>query len=292
MKQKKNLVSWLVDFLIHFILILFAVVTFFPFFSIIAGSLASARENALHPFLIWPREPTLDTYRYLFSSATMPRAMLVSIYVTLFGTMINIAMTTLMAWPLAHKRIHGRKVIMFLITITLIFSGGMIPNYFIVRSTGLLNTFWSLVIPGAIGTFNLILMKNFFQGIPASLEESAKLDGCNDFIILLQIVIPLSLASIATFTLFYAVGHWNSFMPFLLYISDPKKWNLQIMLRQIVMLSQGGVGDAESIGTAYLVPPQGVKMAAIVFSTFPILCVYPFLQKYFAKGVMVGSIKG
>jgi putative aldouronate transport system permease protein len=292
MKQKKSLASRIADFLIYSTLVLFAMVTFFPFFAIVAGSLASARENALHPFLIWPREPTLDTYRYLLSSATMPRAMLVSIYITVLGTAVNIAMTTFMAWPLAHKRIHGRKALMFFITITLIFSGGMIPNYFIVRATGLLNSFAALIIPGAIGTFNLILMKNFFQGIPVSLEESAKLDGCNDLVILIQIVVPLSLAAIATFTLFYAVGHWNSFMPFLLYISDPQKWNLQIMLRQIVMLSQGGVGDIGTVSSTFLIPPQGVKMASIVFSTFPILCVYPFLQKYFAKGVMVGSLKG
>jgi putative aldouronate transport system permease protein len=181
---------------------------------------------------------------------------------------------------------------MFLITFTMIFSGGMIPGYFIVRSTGLLNKFGALIIPSLINAFNLILMKNFFQGIPASLEESAKLDGCNDLVILLRIVVPLSLPAIATFTLFYAVGHWNSFMNVLLYINDPKKWNIQVLLRQIVILSQGGVGDAAAVGEHFVIPPQGVKMAAIMFSTFPILCVYPFLQKYFTKGVLAGSIKG
>lgn len=292
MKQRKSFSSWAADILIHLILVLFAAVTFLPFYNIIAGSLASARENALRPFLLWPREPTLDTYRYLLSTATMPRALMVSIYITLLGTAVNIAMTTLTAWPLAHKRLRGRPVLMFLITFTMIFSGGMIPGYFIVRATGLLNSFAALIVPSAIGTFNLILMKNFFQGIPASLEESAKLDGCNDLVILIRIVLPLSLAAIATFTLFYAVGHWNAFMGFILYISDPKKWNVQVLLRQIVMLSQGGVGDAELVRSDFIIPPQGVKMAAIVFSTFPILCVYPFLQKHFSKGVMAGSLKG
>jgi putative aldouronate transport system permease protein len=292
MKQRKSLASRLADIIIHSILILFAVVTFLPFYNIVIGSLASAKENALNPFLLWPREPTLDTYRYLLSTATMPRALMVSIYITIAGTVVNIGMTTLMAWPLAHRQLPGRPALMFLITFTMIFSGGMIPSYFIVKSTGLLNSFWALIVPSAIGTFNLILMKNFFQEIPASLEESARLDGCNDLVILLQIVIPLSLAAIATFTLFYAVGHWNSFMAFILYIADPKKWNVQVLLRQIVMLSQGGVGDAEIVREDFVIPPQGVKMASIVFSTFPILCVYPFLQKYFTKGVMVGSIKG
>jgi putative aldouronate transport system permease protein len=292
MKQKKSLGSHIADIIIYTILILFAVVTFLPFFTIVAGSLASARENALHPFLLWPREPTLDTYRYLLSSATMPRALMVSIYITIVGTVVNVAMTTLMAWPMAHKHLRGRRILMFMITFTMIFSGGMIPSYFIVRATGLLNSFAALIVPGAIGTFNLILMKNFFQEIPASLEESAKLDGCNDLVVLIQIVMPLSLAAIATFTLFYAVGHWNSFMSYILYISDPKKWNVQVLLRQIVVLSQGGIGDVELVREGFTIPPQGVKMASIVFSTFPILCVYPFLQKHFTKGLMVGSIKG
>jgi len=155
-----------------------------------------------------------------------------------------------------------------------------------------MNSYLSLMIPSAIGTFNLILMKNFFQQIPISLEESAKLDGANDLYILFKIILPLSMAAIATFTLFYAVGHWNTFMNALLYINDSQKWPLQVLLRQIVIMSQGGIGDELSLGEDFLIPPQGVKMAAIMFTTVPILCVYPFLQKHFVKGVMVGSIKG
>ena len=290
--EKLSFGSRLVNAVIYLVLFLFALVTLLPFYSILVGSLASARENALNPFILWPKEPTLDAYRYILSTATMPRALLVTVYVTVIGTAVNIVMTTLMAWPLAHKRIMGRKIIMFLITFTMLFSGGMIPNYFIVKSTGLLNSFGALIIPGAISAFNLILMKNFFQEIPASLEESAKLDGYNDMSILIKIVIPLSLPAIATFTLFYAVGHWNSFMNVILYIADPKKWNIQVLLRQIVILSQGGIGDAASVGEHFVIPPQGVKMAAIMFSSLPIICVYPFLQKYFVKGVMAGSIKG
>jgi putative aldouronate transport system permease protein len=292
MMKRKTFASRVTDFIIYTILILFAAVTLLPFYNILVGSLASARENALNPFILWPKEPNLDAYRYMVSSPTMPRALMVSIYITVVGTAANIAMTVLMAWPLAHRNLKKRRIIMFLITFTMIFSGGMIPGYFIVRSTGLLNTYGALIVPSLINAFNLILMKNFFQEIPASLEESAKLDGCNDLVILLRIVVPLSLPAIATFTLFYAVGHWNSFMNVLLYINDPKKWNIQVLLRQIVILSQGGIGDAASVGENFVIPPQGVKMAAIMFSTFPILVVYPFLQKYFTKGVMVGSIKG
>lgn len=290
--RSKSIGSLLSSSVIHVILVLFAIVTLLPFFSIVAGSLASARENALTPFLIWPKEPTLDAYRYILSTSTMPRAMFVTIFVTVCGTAINIAMTILMAYPLAHRHIMGRRGLMFMVTFTMLFSGGLIPNYFVVRATGLIDSYWALMIPSAISAFNLILMKNFFQQIPISLEESAKLDGCNDMMILIRIIIPLSLPSIATFTLFYAVNHWNTFMSAILYINTPSKWTLQVLLRQIVILSQGGIGDAAAVGEHFVVPPQGVKMASIIFSTLPILCVYPFLQKYFVKGVMAGSIKG
>lgn len=292
MRYRQSVGQRLSQALIYLVLFLFAMVTLLPFLSILAGSFASARENAMNPFLIIPREPTLDSYRYILSTATMPRALLVTIYVTVLGTLINITMTTLMAYPLAHTQIMGRKPLMFLITFTLLFGGGMIPNYFIVRSTGLIDKLAALMIPGAISSFNLILMKNFFQQLPASLEESAKLDGCNDLVILIRIILPLSLPSIATFTLFYAVGHWNSFMNAILYINTPSKWTIQVLLRQIVILSQGGIGDQAAVGENFVIPPQGVKMASIIFATFPILLVYPFLQKYFVKGVMVGSIKG
>jgi putative aldouronate transport system permease protein len=290
--KNRSLGSYAANAVIHLILLLFALVTLIPFYSILAGSLASARENALNPLLLWPREPTLDSYRYIMSTPTMPRALLVTIYITIVGTFVNIVMTVLMAWPLAHRRLMGRAGIMFYVTFTMLFNGGMIPTYMVVRGVGLLNSWASLIIPTAINAFNLILMKNFFQEVPASLEESAKLDGANDLSILVRIVVPLSMPAIATFTLFYAVAHWNSFMNVLLYIRNSGKWTIQILLRQIVILSQGGVGDSSMMGESFLIPPQGVKMAAIIFSTFPILCVYPFLQKYFIKGVMAGSIKG
>jgi putative aldouronate transport system permease protein len=276
----------------YIILGLFALVTFLPFFSLVSGSFASQRENIMHPFLLWPMEPTLDAYRYIFSTETLMRSMLVTVGITVAGTAWNLVMTMLMAYPLAHTHIMGRKVLMFLITFTMLFGGGMIPNYLMVRTTGLMNSYLSLIIPGSIGTFNLILMKNFFQSIPASLEESAKLDGANDLYILIRIIIPLSLPSIATFTLFYAVGHWNTFMQALLYLNDPRKWTIQVLLRQIVIMSQGGVGDEASFQEDFLIPKQGVKMAAIIVATVPVLLVYPFLQKYFVKGVMVGSLKG
>ncbi len=292
MIKNKSLGSRTADFVIHAVLFCFALATVLPFYSIIVGSLASARENTLRPLLLYTREPTLDSYRYILSTPTMPRALLITIGVTIVGTAVNILMTILMAWPLSHRHIMGRKGLMFFVTFTMLFSGGMIPNYFVVRATGLLNSWASLIIPTAINAFNLILMKNFFQEIPASIEESARLDGANDLVILFRLVVPLSMASIATFTLFYAVAHWNNFMNVILYINRSEKWTIQVLLRQIVILSQRGVGDSASVGDTFRIPPQGVKMAAIIFSTFPILCVYPFLQRYFIKGVMAGSVKG
>lgn len=290
--RDRSIGSRICTVLIYFVLTLFAIFTFIPVLHVFAGSITPLRESLANSFVLWPKEPTLESYQYILSTATMPRALGITVYVTLMGTFINIAMTTIMAYPLAHTRLMGRRVILFLVTFTMLFGGGMIPNYLIVKGTGLMDSLLSLMIPGAISAYNLILMKNFFQQIPAELEESARLDGCNDLYILFRIVLPLSMPAIATFTLFYAVGHWNTFMNALLYLNDPEKWTIQVLLRQIVILSQGGIGDAASMGETFVMPPQGVKMAAIVFSTFPILCAYPFLQKYFVKGIMAGSIKG
>lgn len=202
-------------------------------------------------------------------------------------------MTILMAYPLAHNYLPGKKVINFLVVFTMMFSGGMIPNYIIVRGLNLINSYWSVILPGAINAFNLIVLRNFFAQIPPSLEESARMDGCSEFRILLQIILPLSMASLATITLFYAVAHWNQFQQPLLYLNDSEKWPIQILLRQMVILASGaGLGDSGAMEESYVVPQQSVRMAVIVVSTVPILIVYPFLQKYFTKGVMVGSVKG
>jgi putative aldouronate transport system permease protein len=168
----------------------------------------------------------------------------------------------------------------------------MIPTYLVVYKLGLIDSYASLIIPGAINSFNLILIKNFFQKIPESLIDSAKIDGCNDLWILWNIILPLSAPALATFTLFYAVGHWNTFLAALLYLNDSKKWTIQVLLRQIVILAQGGIGDDSLMGEQFVIPAQSVKMAVIVASMLPIVMVYPFLQRYFAKGVMAGSIKG
>jgi putative aldouronate transport system permease protein len=210
------------------------------------------------------------------------------------GTLINIVMTCLMAYPLARKDLDYRMPIQLMVIFTMLFSGGMIPTFLVVKQLGLIDSYWSLLLPGAISAFNLIIMRNFFQQLPDGLEESAKIDGCSDPGILFRIVIPLSLPAIATFSLFYAVGHWNTFFNAVLYINDSTKWPIQVLLRQIVIMSEGGgLGDSTALDASFVKPPeQSVKMAVIVISTLPILMVYPFLQKHFAKGVLLGSVKG
>jgi len=175
----------------------------------------------------------------------------------------------------------------------MVFSGGMIPGYLNIRNLGLLNSYWSMIIPGAIGTWNLIVVKNFFQALPLELEESAKIDGASDMTVFLRIVLPLSAAVIATFSLFYAVGYWGAYRSALFYIpSKPDRWPLQLILRNIVMLSAGRIDDAAFDPSLVAPPTESVRNAVIVFATAPILLLYPFLQKHFTKGVMIGAIKG
>ncbi|MGO4697149.1 carbohydrate ABC transporter permease [Paenibacillus sp. 2TAB26] len=273
-------------------LILFAVLAMLPFLYIVFNSFLSSEEFARRGVVFFPKKFSLDAYMYIFSTNTIVRSLLNTIFITLAGTAINIIFTSLMAYPLSRKELHGRKSIMLLIIFSMLFSGGMIPAFLVVKALGLMNSLWALLLPGAISAFNLIILKNFFQQMPDGIEEAAKIDGCNDIGILIKIVLPLSLPAIATFSLFYAVGHWNSFFTAILYINDTAKWPIQILLRQVVIMAEGGIGDASQMSESLAIPAQSVKMAVITVSTLPILIVYPFLQKHFAKGVLLGSVKG
>ncbi|SFF08542.1 putative aldouronate transport system permease protein [Paenibacillus algorifonticola] len=275
------------------LLLVFALITVIPFIYVIAGSFATQKELLTQGFILFPTEFSLDAYKYIFSTQTLVRSLLVTVYITVVGTLINLFFTCLMAYPLARKDMDFQKPILMLVVFTMLFSGGMIPTFLVVKELGMIDSYWALLIPGAISAFNLIIIRNFFQQLPDGLEESAKIDGCNDLGIFLKIVLPLSMPAIATFSLFYAVGHWNTFFSAVLYINDNTKWPIQVLLRQIVILASGGIGDSSSMELDYVAPPdQAVKMAVIVVSTLPILLVYPFLQKHFAKGVLLGSVKG
>ncbi|GIP31229.1 carbohydrate ABC transporter permease [Paenibacillus sp. J2TS4] len=272
-------------------LLAFSLLMIVPFIYVLSGSLASSEEILTRKFIWIPNHFSLAGYQYIFSTKTIFRSLLITTFITGVGTLINLAFTASMAYPLARKNLRWRRGLMLMVIFTILFNGGIIPTFFVVKAFGMLDTYWSLWIPGAISAFNLILLKNFFQNLPESIEESAKIDGCNDLQCLYKIVIPLSMPAITTFSLFYAVGHWNSFFNAILYINDMAKWPIQVWLRQIVILSAGGFTDS-SVSAETMIPPDTIKYAVIIVATIPVLLVYPFLQKHFAKGVLLGSVKG
>ncbi|KUP32001.1 carbohydrate ABC transporter permease [Bacillus halotolerans] len=266
-------------------------ITILPFLYIIAGSFATEAELAQRSFFIFPKTFTLDAYRYVFSTPTFIRSMGVSIFITVAGTAVQLFFTFTMAYPLAKRHVKGRNLLLNLVIFSMLFSGGMIPTYLVVKSLGLLDSYWALILPMAINPFNLIIIKNFFQQLPRELEESAKIDGCSEIGVFWRIALPLSKPVIATFALFYAVGIWNDFFHALLYINDSAKWPLQMVLRQVTILSDLTATNGETMQNT-IPPEQGIKLAVIVIATIPILAVYPFLQKHFAKGMLIGSVKG
>ncbi|RTE04368.1 carbohydrate ABC transporter permease [Paenibacillus whitsoniae] len=281
------------DILNYLILGIIGVVAVLPFIYVVAGSFASDAELTQRAVFLIPETFTLAAYKFIFSTDTIIHSIGVSLYVMIVGTLVNLFFTVTMAYALSKRTLMGRNTVLNLIIFSMLFGGGLIPTYLVIRSLHMLDTYWALMIPGAISAFNLIIVKNFFQELPPELEEAAKMDGCTELGLLWRIVLPLSMPVLATFTLFYAVGHWNNFFSALLYINDPSKWPLQVLLRQIVLLSQSAAGDINSMDPNFVQPPeQSIKMAVIVVGTIPILLVYPFLQKHFAKGVLIGSVKG
>lgn len=273
------------------LLAMIALVTVLPFIHVVAGSFTTSAELATNRFVLFPKEWSVEAYRFVFSTNTIFRALAVSIGVTAVGTAFSMLLTSLMAYGLSRRDLDGRKTILFLVVFTMLFHGGLIPTFLVVKELHLIDTYAALILPLAINAFNLIILRNFFQNVPEGLEESAKLDGCNDFGILFRIVLPLSMPAIATISLFYAVTYWNTYLSAILYLNDSSMWPIQVLLRQIVVLASG-MDYSSSLDGVVPPPDQAVKMAVIVVATVPILAVYPFLQKHFAKGALLGSVKG
>jgi len=273
----------------HLILLLIGLSTFLPFVYVIAGSFATEAELASRPFFLIPKEITLNAYNYIFSTPTFVRSIGVSVLITALGTIVSLALTLSMAYPLSQKYLVGRNVFLNLVIFTMVFSGGMIPTYVVVRNLQLLDSIWALILPVAINPFNLIIIKSFFENMPVELEEAAKIDGCSDIGVFWRIILPLSKPVIATFTLFYAVAYWNDYFNALLYISDSAKWPIQLLLQQIMMVANVDFGELDMLVEP---PEESLKLAVVVVASLPIMVFYPFLQKHFAKGVMLGSVKG
>ena len=260
-----------------------------PFVYVLAGSFATESELATRPFFLWPETFSLDAYTAILTSPAFVRSLVTTILVTAVGTAVQLVLTASMAYPLSKANLPGGRVVLMLIVFTMVFSGGMIPTFLVVKDLGLLNTYWALILPAAINPFSLIIIKNFFQQLPKELEESAMIDGANELRTLWSVILPLSKPVLATFALFYAVGIWNDFMSPLLYLNDNSMWTLQMFLRQVTAATDLSIIEADP---SQLPPAQGIKFAVIIVATVPILLFYPFLQKHFAKGMLIGSVKG
>ncbi|GIP36465.1 sugar ABC transporter permease [Paenibacillus sp. J2TS4] len=269
-------------------------VVIYPLVFVLSASFSSPESLMGGKVWLFPVDIGLAGYKAVFEYKSVWIGYSNSLLYTVAGTVINVVMTIAAAYPLSRKDFYGGRTIMLIFAFTMIFSGGLIPNYLLVKELGLLNTRWALLIPNAMSIFNVVVMMSFFRSnIPAELLESAKMDGCSNFRFLLSIVLPLSGAVIAVITLFYAVGHWNSFFDALLYLSDKNKFPLQIYLREILLLNTTSditLNVHEESKNFYL--SELLKYSLIILSSLPMIVLYPFVQKYFVKGVMVGSLKG
>ena len=269
------------------LLILLSLGMLLPLLKVVAESFSGKTYIEQNKVLFWPRGFNVEAYRRVFENPNIFVALKNSVVITVAGTMIDLFMTALMAYPLSRPEFKNKKPILMMVTLTMIFTSPIIPSYLVIKGLGLDNSMWAIILPGMISGYNFFIMRSFFAGIPGELIDAARIDGCGEFRVLWQIVIPLSKAVMATMTLFYGVSHWNALQQPLIYLRDPKKHTLQIKLYQILMEDNIPMVDVGQVELA----PATVKMATIVIATVPILIVYPFLQKHFAAGATLGSVK-
>lgn len=293
MKRTANLGSKLFDVCNVLLMLLIVFITVFPLYYVLIVSISDGGAVMRGEVSFFPKGINLKTYEIVFQDSSIMRSYLNTVMYTAAGTLINLTMTALCAYPLSRSAFYGRNLFALAIVFTMFFDGGLIPRYLVVDALGLVDTVWAILLPPAISVWYLILMRTFFQSIPDAIHESAYMDGAGEFTVLTRIVVPLSVPIFATMTLFYAVWHWNSFFPALIYLSDKSMYPVQIMLRNIVI--EGDMAEQShmmggDLGLA--VTAQNIKYAVVIVVIAPIVMLYPFLQKYFVKGIMVGSIKG
>jgi putative aldouronate transport system permease protein len=277
--------------------VLLAVVMLLPLWTVLMTSLVDTGEYFARSLILWPRRLYLDSYRYIFTAGSeIFTSVLVTAALTVVGSLYSMLVTTSLAYGLSKRALPGGRFFIMVVTVTMFFSGGLIPYYLLIKNLGLMNTFAVLFIPSAVNTWNFLVIKSFFSQLPAELEESARMDGASDIRVFFRIVLPLSLPVLATFMLFYAVSYWNTWWPTTLFIQKKDLFTLQYVLRGMIvenrrpMLMDAKARQSGMIGDRLF--DEGIKMATVIVATVPILCVYPFLQKYFAKGVMIGAVKG
>ena len=276
------------------VVMIFSLACLLPFVNVAAVSLSSKSAILRGDVSFWPVEFETTAYKALFADSAMTHALVYTIMLTAGYTVLSMVMTILMAYPLTKKRLRGRNFFSLMALFTMYFSGGIIPLYLNVKELGLMDTAWSLILPGMLSTYNMIILKSFFQTLPNELEEAAIIDGANDFQVLLRVYLPLSMASLATLTLFYAVGKWNSFQDALYYIQTKSLQPLQLKLYNIIKGAQAVdvaamEGGSSTVATSV---SESIRPATIIFATLPILVVYPFVQRYFVAGVTIGAVKG
>lgn len=275
------------------VLVVACLVVLVPFLMVVSTGLAGQQQvSAAGGYVLWPNDATLGAYRAILSGGVVTRATVISILITVVGTLLSLVLTAALAYALSRPGSFAHRPILMIVLLTLLFSPGIIPVYLTVKELGLLDSYWSLILPVAVSAFNVIVVRSFIMGLPRDLIDSAKIDGATERQVLLRIVLPLSRAVLAVVGLFYAVGYWNAYFNALLYINSANKWPLQLVLRTYVVnntpLGQGDLGAA-----AEAIPPsQSLQMAILVISLVPIILVYPFLQRHFTKGVLVGAVKG
>ena len=294
-KVKRSLGERIIQVIIYLVLIAVCLLIVLPCLNVVALAFHDGKDAARGGVYFWPRMFTLENFQEVFKNKGIIRGYGITIARTVIGTFMSLLLLSLAAFALKEKQLPGRTFINFMITFTMLFGGGTVPTYIQYRRLGLLNNFWVYVIPGLFSVTYLMMMRTFFEGIPDSLEESAKLDGCGYFGIYAKIMMPLSKPVIAVVGLYTAVGHWNDWFSGAFYMMDTKKWPVQTVLQQMLnkaMSQQQITSVAQAIASAGGVTSNALKMAAVVVTTVPILCVYPFIQKYFAQGTMIGAVKG
>lgn len=282
------------DYINTALLVLVLMIVLYPLLFVVSASISDPMMVLQGKVWLLPKGLNLMSYQKVFNDARIMVGYKNTIIYTIIGTAINIVLTIMGAYPLSRKDLYGRNAITFFLSFTMFFNGGLIPTYFVVRNLGMLNTIWALIIPNAVAMWNLVIMRTFFQNsIPGELEEAAFIDGCSNVRLIIKIILPLSAPIIAVMVLFYGVGHWNAFFNALIYLTDESKYPLQIILRDILLQSQvqETMGGMENF-SEHIVQAEGIKYSLIIVASLPVMMLYPFLQRYFVKGVMIGAIKG
>ena len=272
------------------IMLLVVIVTLYPFWYVIVCSFSSITHVTNSVVIMWPDGIHLESYQQIFRNNLVPVAYGNTLFITVIGTLISMFLTTLGAFVLSRKEMPGHTVLTVFVVFTMLFHAGMVPFYLTIKSVGLLNRRWALILPFAISTYNLVIMRNFFQGVPNALYEAAELDGASYFGYFIRILLPISIPSVATITLFYAVSYWNAYFWSIILVTDRNLYPIQAILRQILMSNEFNTMLYDDASQS--MPSEMLKDAMIVITAVPIICVYPFVQKYFVKGIMVGSLKG